>query len=276
MDTKKIVLVTGATGTIGKATALELAKNQCRLLLIGRNRQKLESVKSEIATATGNNDIEIFIADLSEPESIRKAIGEIKTKYQSLNALLNIAAVFQKNRIETSKGMEYMFSANHLGPFILTTGLLGLLEAGKGRVVTVSAPSTTKVNFDDLQGSKKFSAGFLGVFGATKMMNLLFTYALARKVDGRGITANVFHPGLVKSDLTKDMPPVMNFLIGLMSGKPDKAAKKLCSLAIDDAYAGTNGKFIKFDGKEIKSSAYSYDPEIQEKLWSVSESLAAV
>ena len=167
-----------------------------------------------------------------------------------------------------------MFATNHLGPFVLTNEVLDLLKAGKpSRIVTVSAPSTTKINFDDIDSRKKFSPGFMGVFGATKMMNILFTYALARRIEGTGITASVFHPGLVKSELTKDMGAFLKFIIGLMSGPPDKAAKMLRDLAIDTRYNGSNGTFIKFDGKEIKSSAYSYDKEVQDKLWDLSEQL---
>jgi NAD(P)-dependent dehydrogenase (short-subunit alcohol dehydrogenase family) len=152
---KKTVLVTGATGTIGKATSLELAKNACQLILFGRNIEKLNAAKSEIAIATGNRDIEIIVADLSESKSIRQATAEIREKYSSLNALVNIAAIFKSTRLENSEGLEYMFATNHLGPFMLTNELLDLLKSGKpSRIVTVSAPSTTKINFDDMQRRK--------------------------------------------------------------------------------------------------------------------------
>ena len=155
----------------------------------------------------------MFVADLSEPQSILKATAEIKAKYTFLNTLINVAAIFRRDRLENSMGLEYMFATNHLGPFILTNELLELLKSSKpSRIVTVSAPSTTKIKFEDLQGKKKFSAGFMGAFGATKMMNLMFTYALAKRLEGTGVTANVFHPGLVKSNLTREMPALMNFI----------------------------------------------------------------
>lgn len=271
---KKTVLVTGVTGAIGKATALELAKNNCKVILLARNEAKLNQVKADIMKSTGNNDIDIVVADLSEPTSIRKATAEIKKKYATLNALINVAAIFKKERAVNSQGHELMFATNHLGPFVLTNELLDLLKAGKpARVVTVSAPSTTKIKFDDISGKEKFSAGFLGAFGASKMMNLMFTYTLARRLEGTGVTTSVMHPGLVKSDLTKDMPAFLKFIFKLMSGSPDKAAKMLCSLAIDSQYNNSNGTFYKFNGKEMKSSAYSYDKNIQEKLWSISEQL---
>lgn len=271
MTHKKTVLVTGATGAIGKATAMELVKNNCQVILLGRNAEKLNKVKSEITASTDKTDIDIVIADLGEPASIRKATTELKKKYTAINALINVAAIFKKERAVNSQGHELMFATNHLGPFVLTNELLDLLKAGKSaRVVTVSAPSTTKIKFDDLSSKNKFSGGFLGAFGASKMMNLMFTYALARRLEGTGVTTSVLHPGLVKSDLTNEMPAFLRFIFKLTSGSPDKAARMLCKLAIDEQYANSNGTFYKFTGKEIKSSVYSYDKDVQEKLWSVS------
>lgn len=270
---KKTVLITGATGAIGKATAFELAKNNCQLILLGRNPEKLAVVKSEIINTTGNNDIDMVIGDLSESESIKQAVTEIRKKHSSLNALVNVAGIFKSKRLENSAGLEYMFATNHLGPFILTNELLDLLKAGKpSRVVTVSAPSVSKINFDDLQGKEKFSA--LNSFGGSKMMNLMFTYALARRLNGSGVTTSVFHPGLVKSELTNEMPALLNFIFKQISKNPDNAARMLCSLAIDHDYVNSNGTFFKFDGKEIKSNKYSYDNETQEKLWMVSKQLS--
>lgn len=271
---KKTILITGATGAIGKATAMELANQNCHLILLGRNSRKLSAVKNEIIQATTNNHIDVFVADLSEPQSILKATAEIKAKYSSLNTLINVAAIFRKDRLENSMGLEYMFATNHLGPFILTNELLDLLKSSKpSRIVTVSAPSTTKIKFEDLQGKKKFSAGFMGAFGATKMMNLMFTYALAKRLEGTGVTANVFHPGLVKSDLTSEMPALLNFIFKKISSEPDKAAKMLCKLAIDEEYESSNGKFLTLGGKELKPNTYSQNKDLQEKLWTLSEEL---
>jgi retinol dehydrogenase-14 len=270
----KTVLITGATGAIGKATAMELAKNKCSLILLGRNSEKLNALKAEIAKTTGNTSVDVFIAELSEPASIARAAEEIKKKYTAINALINIAAIYKAQRAENSKGHEYMFATNHLGPFVLTNQVQDLLKAGKpSRVVTVTAPSTTKVNFDDIHGKQKFNPGFMGIFGATKMMNLMFTYSLAEKLKGSGVTTSAYHPGLVKTELTKDMGAFLNFIFGMMSSAPDKAAKMLAKAAIDPAYENSNGTFLKFDGKEIKSSAYSYDKAVQDKLWKLSEQL---
>lgn len=110
---KKTVLITGATGAIGKATTLELAKNNCDLILLGRNPEKLSGVKSILTLITGNANIEIIVADLSEPKSIRQAVAEIKSKHTSLNALINVAAIFKSKRLENSLRYEYMFATNY-------------------------------------------------------------------------------------------------------------------------------------------------------------------
>lgn len=270
----KTVVITGTTGAIGNATAIELARNNCRVIMLGRNEARLAATKTTIEELTGNRNIEICLADMSEPESVQNAAAEIKGRVTSLNALINVAAVFKKQRHENSCGNEYMFATNHLGPFILTNALLDLLKAGKpARIVTVSAPSTTRIRFDDIDGKQKFSAGFLGAFGASKMMNIMFTYALARRLENTGVTTSVFHPGLVRSELMNEMPALLRALIKGFSGKPGRAAGMLCSLATGDKYQSMNGTFIRYDGKEIQSSAYSHDITLQEKLWELSEKL---
>jgi NAD(P)-dependent dehydrogenase (short-subunit alcohol dehydrogenase family) len=269
----KTVLITGVTGTIGRATALQVARSGATVVLLARNRMKLEWVKSEVSKKSGNNNIDILVTDLSDIFSVKDAVREFKQNYNRLDVLVNVAAVYRNKREVTEDNLELMFATNHLGTFILTNELLDLLKVSKpARIITVTAPSTTKLNFDDLQGEKKFSA--LNSFGGSKMMNLMFTYSLSRRLEGTGVTATALHPGLVKSDLTKEMPSVLKYIFGLMAGKPDKAAKMLCSLAIDSKYSNSNGKFYKYNGKEINSSAYSYDKELQEKLWTISKQLS--
>ncbi len=269
----KTVLITGVTGTIGKAAAIEIARTGAALVLLARNKVRLESVRNEIVQKTGNNNVDILLSDFSSIGSVKDAADQFKQKYSRLDALINIAAVFKNNREITTNNLEMMFAVNHLAPFVLTTRLTDLLKASKpARIVTITSPTVTKLNFDDLQGEKKFSA--LNAFGASKMMNLMFTYALARRLEGTGVTASVLHPGLVRSDLTNEMPSFLRNVTRLMSGKPDKAAVMISSLSVGAKYPDINGKFYKFNGKELRSSAYSYDKELQEKLWLKSEQLS--
>jgi NAD(P)-dependent dehydrogenase (short-subunit alcohol dehydrogenase family) len=270
---KKNVLITGTTGSIGKAAAIALANENCNLIILGRNKQKLEAVKEEIIKMTGNNQIDIVIADLGEPASIKKAAEQIKKQYDSLNSIVNVAAIYSATRKENSTGLELMFATNHLGPFVLTNELLNMLKAGQpSTVVTVAAPSFTKLNFEDLQGKRKFSA--FNAFGGSKMMNLMFTYALSRRLEGLGVTSVVCHPGAVKSELTNEMPWFLRAIFSMLGTSGDKAGSMLSKLAINPAYQMSNGKFFKFDDKEIKSNEYSYQQDLQEKLWKISEELS--
>jgi NAD(P)-dependent dehydrogenase (short-subunit alcohol dehydrogenase family) len=271
---QKIILITGVTGSLGKPTAIEIAKTGAHLVLLARNKEKLEAVKKEVIEQSKNSNIEILVADLTDIASIKSAVSEFKNKHNRLDVLVNIAAVYRKNRELTKSGLEMMFASNHLSVFTLTNELLDLLKASSpSRIITVSAPSTTKLNFDDLQGEQKFSA--LGSFGASKMMNLMFTYDLARRLEGTGVSAMALHPGLVKSDLTKEMPGALRLLFKMISSKPDKPAKMLAKLATDAQYQDANGKFFKFNGSELKSAPHSYDKAQQEKLWSMTQDLVS-
>jgi NAD(P)-dependent dehydrogenase (short-subunit alcohol dehydrogenase family) len=269
-EQEKTVIVTGVTGAVGGATALEIAKSGAKTALLARDKQKLDLIKKNIIEKSGNKNIEIIVADFSDISSVKKAVKEFKKNNESLSALINIAAVFKKNRELSKDGLEMMFAVNHMAPFILTNSLMELLKKSpSGRIITVTAPSTTNLNFDDLQGSKSFFG--LKSFGASKMANLLFTYALANRLKGGNVAASAFFPGLVKSDLMKELPPVMNMLFKIVANPPKRAAGALYKIAIDPEYQNINGKFIKYNSKEIKSSPYSYDKDVQEKLWKISE-----
>ena len=149
--------------------------------------------------------------------------------------------------------------------------LLERLKANTpARIIIVTAPSTSPLVFDDLQGEKHFGA--LNELGASKMANLLFTYALARRLQGTGVTANDIHPGLIKSNLMQQAALPMRVLLNLVSSGPDKGADTTIYLAADAQVANETGKFWSAR-KQISSNAYSYDTQIQERLWEMSESM---
>jgi NAD(P)-dependent dehydrogenase (short-subunit alcohol dehydrogenase family) len=268
----KTYVITGITGAIGKATAKELAAAKHHLILIGRNRQKLDSLVNELKTSTSNPNIEALLADFDNLSSIRKAAAHIREHQPKIDGLINIAAAYRAKRELTKDGLEYMFGVNHMAVFLLTKELLPLLNASPGaRVLTVSAPSSTALNFDDLKGDKKYSP--LNAFGASKMANHLFSYALSRKMTGHGNASIVFHPGLIKSDLIREMPGPLKFLLNLISGKPEKPARAIARIMTSDAIPQPNGKFFDSSLKELKPPGYSADRTVQDKLWNVSEAL---
>ncbi len=263
----KVCLVTGANAGLGKATAIGLAKLGATVFLGCRDKQRGELAQAEIRAASGNEHVDLLLVDLAVQDSVRVMAAEFKKKYDLLDVLINNAAVFKSGRTVTADGLETMFATNHLGPFLLTNLLLERLKtSAPSRILTITAPSTTKLNFDDLQGEKKFSA--FQAFGASKACNLLFTYELARRLKGTGVSANAIYPGLVKSALMKEAVVPVRWLTSLISTDPEKAAEAVVYYASSPEVEGKTGLFFK--GRQvIESSAYTKDEAVQRRLWDV-------
>ncbi|MCI4317978.1 MAG: SDR family NAD(P)-dependent oxidoreductase, partial [Thermoplasmata archaeon] len=191
--------------------------------------------------------------------------------HPTLDGIAHCAAVYTREREETPEGFERMFATNHLGPFLLT-GLLDapLKASGGARVVLASAPSTSELDFDDLQARREFHS--LHAFGASKMANLLFAYALASRYEGSGCTSNAFFPGLMRSGLMRSASAPIRVLTGLASRSADPAGIALATLLSAPGFAGANGRFFKLD-RPTESNAYSHDVRHQQKLWAESERL---
>jgi retinol dehydrogenase-13 len=197
--------------------------------------------------------------------------------------LINNAAVLKRERTVSIDGHETMFATNHLGPFLLTNLLLDHLTvraakhggtpvrdgkaSGSARILNITAPSSTKPNFEDLDSRESFN--YLNVFGATKMMNLLFTFELARRLEGTGITVNAIHPGLARSNLMKESNFFLRGMLQLISTSPQRAADHIARVALLPKFEKVNGKFLH-KGKEMKAPAYAYGREAQRKLWETS------
>jgi NAD(P)-dependent dehydrogenase (short-subunit alcohol dehydrogenase family) len=267
----KVCLVTGSSSGLGKATALGLAQLGATVILGCRDTQRGEAALAEIKAASGNQVVELMLVDLSLMQSVRSMVEEFEKRYDRLDVLINNAGVFKHRHIVTAEGLETMFATNHLGPFLLTNLLLDSLKnSASARTLSITAPSTTQLDFDDLQGEKKFNA--YTAFGASKMCNLLFTYELARRLEGIRVTANAIHPGLVKSGLMREAAVPIRWFTYLISASPQKAAETPVYYASSPAVEGITGKFFK--GREaVDSSPYSEDQEIQKRLWGVSVAL---
>ena len=267
----KICLVTGSSSGLGKATALGLAQLGATVILGCRDKQRGEAALAEIKIASGNQMVELMLIDLSLQHSVRSIIAEFESRFDRLDVLINNAGVFKNQRILTVDGLETMFATNHLGPFLLTNLLMNKLKSSSSaRVLSITAPSTTSLDFDDLQGEKKFNA--YTAFGASKMCNLLFTYELARRLEGTHITANAIHPGLVKSGIMREAAAPVRWLTYLISTAPQKAAETPTYYASSPEVEGITGMFFK-DKQAIDSNPYSKNQEIQNHLWEISISL---
>ena len=213
------MVLTGGRGAIGSATVAALARRRVQVISLTRPS-----------------------FDLSSLESVRLAARELNRSGTHIDALLNIAAVFLPEFKKTKDGFETMLATNQLGPFLLTNLLRDRLASG-GRVITVTAPSTTRVDMDQLNERDRF--GSMHSFGATKAANLMFALELARRAKRWDVRSNAFHPGLVRSDLMRGSPGALRFGLRLISRSPRHAGEDLAELAISPAFAGTTGWFFK-------------------------------
>ena len=273
----KIFVVTGATSGIGKALIEDLAKTGETIVMVARNADRGSAVLNAITSATQNPNLDLQLCDLSVLSSVRNLAQILNSKYQKINVLINNASVYKRKRVTTVEGFEEMFATNHLGPFLLTNLLLELLQAGvqengSAHVLNITAPSTVQLDFNDLQSEKKFNS--LTAFGATKMANLLFTFALARRLENTGITVNAIHPGLARSSLMKESFPLLRLFTWLISSPPQKVTENIVQPATASAYEQMSGKFLH-RGKEIEAPEYAYDHEAQQQLWDASERLTS-
>lgn len=274
-----MTLLTGATNGIGEAAAHALAHTGGRLVLVGRDAAKAERVRAAISSESGNPNIDVLIADLSSQKSIRELAATFRQRYDRLDVLINNAGGVFDTRRETVDGIEYTFALNHLGYFLLTNLLLDMLKASApARIVNVSseAQGLGKINFDDIQAKRSYS-GF-GIYSQSKLANVMFTYALDRRLAGSNVTVNALHPGFVNSGFgSNSSNAVMRgvfSVIKLAAITPERGADTVIYLASDPAVAKVSGKYFA-KRKEQRTSAASYDQAAQERLWQVSEQMTA-
>ncbi|HEX2908828.1 MAG TPA: SDR family oxidoreductase [Phototrophicaceae bacterium] len=277
----KVVLITGATNGIGKVAALELAKMGATVVLVGRNQAKTQATVDEIKNGSGSSQIESLIADLSVMSEVRRLAEEFKAKYTRLDVLLNNAGAVFADRQETDDGYEMTFALNHLSYFLLTNLLLDLLKASApARIVNVSSGAHMggRLNFEDLNRQKGYGLGGYGAYGQSKLANVMFTYELARRLAGTGVTATVLHPGFVATGFGRNVPGLMARLMPLMHRlalTPEEGAQTMIFLASSPNVEGVTGKY--FDKcKVVSSSKASYNEADQRQLWAVSEEMTGL
>ena len=273
----KIALVTGSTSGIGKVTARELARLGATVVIVSRSRAKGEATLAEIKLATGNEQVELLVADLNSQADIRRLTEEFTQKHSQLHILVNNAGGIYKDRTATPEGLEATFATNYLAPFLLTGLLLDTLKASApARIVNVSssAHAPGKINFDDLQAEKRYNAWV--AYGQAKLALVLFTYELARQLEGTGVTVNALHPGVVASNF--DSGGGLFLRIGWKIIAPfilsvEKGARTTLYVATSPEVEGVTGKYFD-NSKEKKSSSASYNEAIRLRLWEVSNQLA--
>lgn len=288
----KTCLVTGATTGIGRVIAQALAGMDAQVVLAARNREKAEEAVRQIKLETGNEAVNYLLADFSDLGQVRDLAKAFRDRYPRLDVLVNNAGAVFMTRQATPYGVEKTLLVNHLAPFLLTNllldTLLGSVPAGASggesatgcaRIINVSSESHRQgtMDFDDLG----FERGYMvhRAYGRSKLANVLFTYELARRLAGTGVTANALHPGMVATDIWKTnfswFGPAFKWMIGLFALTPEQGADNTIYLATSPEVTGISGKyFVK--RKSVSSSPISYDEGAARKLWEISEDLAAL
>jgi len=273
------VLVTGATAGIGEQTALELARRGARVVLVGRDAARGAATQARIATEAGA-ETDLLLADLAEMASVRRLAEQVRARYDRLDVLVNNAGLFLQRRQVTGEGLERTFATNHLSMFLLTALLRDLLVASApARVVNVSSDAHRRgrIDLDDLQSQRRYR-GF-AVYAASKLMNVLFTNELARRLDGTGVTANSLHPGFVRSNFGRNNGPVVGLAIGALGlvGRAitvEQGARTSVYAAADPSLEGVTGVYLDRE-RPVRPAEAALDQDLARRLWDASEHLAA-
>lgn len=276
----KTVLVTGASSGLGKATARALAAMGARVIMACRDPGRGATARGEIVAATGSERVDLLIADLSTRDAIRGLAREVTKRYERLDVLVNNAGLVTARRRLTPEGFEMVFFVNHLAYFMMALLLVDRLRASApARIVNVasSAHSSGTIDLDDLQLEHGHYAGWKQ-YANTKLMNVVFTYELARRLEGTGVTANCAHPGVVHTGLLRRYSRVLTFLWNASQAlfrKPEEGADTQVYLASSPEVEGVTGRYFR-RREAIGTSQVSYDRDLQRGLWEASERIAGI
>lgn len=271
-------MITGATRGIGKIMAREIARRGMQVVIASRNADRCAFTAAEIRKQTGNLSIDYLAADLSSQREIRDLARRYCEKYNRLDVLVNNAGGFYMKRYLTEDQIELTWALNHLSYFLLTNLLLDLLKtSAPSRVINVSSNAHLggSIKFNNLEGKQGYSGW--PAYAQSKLANILFTFELARRLEGSGVTANVLHPGFVATGFGKNNPGLINVLMRLahlFAISPEEGAKTGVYLATSPEVEGVTGQyFIK--QKSVQAAKTAYDRYTARRLWKVSEKMTA-
>ena len=270
-----ICVITGANSGIGKAAATEMARMGARVVMVCRSRERARQALVEICQDSGSSTVDLLIADLSVQSQIRSLGARIRDNYPQVDVLINNAGLYRAKREVTEDGLEMTFAVNHLAYFLLTLELLDTLkDSAPSRIINVSSAAHARatMDFDDLQSEKKYRGS--RAYRRSKLANLLFTFELARRLEGTGVTANALHPGLVNTRFGRPGNGLLSTLFKV--GRPillssEEGARTTVHLASSPELDGTSGLYFEKE-KPATSSKASLDIEAAQRLWT--ESLA--
>jgi len=280
-----VCLITGATSGIGLAAARQIARHGATVVLAGRDAAKCTAAAASVRAASpiDAGAVGWLAADLAVQDEVRALAHEFRERYGRLDILVNNAGTIVAKRTLTPEGVEWTLAVNHLAPFLLTNLLLDLLIASApARVITVTSVAHERAQLDF--GDLPMERGYLPfrAYARSKLANLLFSYELARRLDGTGVTANAVNPGLVRTDLGRGNGLVRDVawrLIHLrhrsVSLTADQGADTVSFLASSPSVEGLTGKYF-FERRPVDSSPGSRDVAAAARLWSLSEQWCGV
>jgi NAD(P)-dependent dehydrogenase (short-subunit alcohol dehydrogenase family) len=273
----RVCLVTGSSSGIGKVTARELASMGATVVMLCRNRMKGEAVQAEIKAESPNAQVDLIVADLSELAEVRRAAHECIQHYPQLHVLINNAGGMNAEREVTSLGLEATFVTNYLAHFLLTELLLDVLKASApARIVNVSAPGHKigRIDFADLQGEHRYNA--LKAYTQAKLAQIYFTYELAERLKGTGVTVNALNPGHVVTNFNHNTEGLLHAIAELIYRfdgiSAEQGAQTTLFLATEPVVENVSGKYFA-NCKQVPSSRRSYDAAVRQRLWNVSAAL---
>jgi retinol dehydrogenase-12 len=280
--TGKVCLITGATSGIGEVTGLALAQKGAMVVIAARNPVRAEASLAKIRHLTGTPSAEYLLADLSSMREVRRLASQFLERHERLDVLINNAGAEFFRRQQTPDGYEMTFAVNHLSYFLLTDLLIGCLKStalshGEARIVNVASGSNFdgKMHFDNLMFERGYPPGGYAAYAQSKLANVMFTFELARRLEGSGVTANALHPGFVATNLGKNnglLGKIAMRIAHIFAINPQVGAQNTVYLASSPEVKGINGQFyIKY--QPVKANLEAYDTQACARLWEISQEL---